>query len=174
MIFDTENFRKKNRNLAFLLIILVAVISLGVMLPTPEHRHNHSDEGIPKSIESFEFEAYLDEHNGFSFEDKPYVLIEFFTLNCPYCKASIPDLNKINQHKDISVVAYIMETSKKRIAQYAEQNNVKYPISRGSVHLYDHFNPVAVPISFLIDTKTKEVKKHFLGVVKYDKIVSEL
>lgn len=157
----------KNKRLVGLLGVLLIVITAGFALPQP------NKYGI--ELKEIEFNPFPTEHAQTK-EDvlqKRYMLVEFFTLQCPYCVASIPALNELNKHKDLSVVAYIMSSSSK-VKKYAKKHNVEYTVCRATPSYMDTFQPSAVPMSFLIDTKTLEVKQKFVGKVSKEKVLSHL
>ena len=164
------SFFSKNRRLVILFSVLAFVVALGVFLPTYEKEKGLA-EGIVLS--SIELNSFGNEHAQTLEEvtKKPYVLLHFFTLECPYCKYNISHLNRLNKSEKVSVIGYISITSKKARA-YAREHGVQYTLSRASKEYMEIFNPVVVPMSFLVDTKTLEVKSSFIGKISEKDVLS--
>jgi len=154
-----KQFWHKNKKLSGLLFILLAVVAIGVALPQPKQIESANMKLTKVEYDPFDTEYALTKEQ---LLQKRYMLIEFFTLQCPHCERSIPLLNELQKHKDLSVVGYTMESSSK-VKEYAKKHDVRYPLSRASVNYMNIFEPVVVPMSFLIDTQTMEVKEKFLG-----------
>jgi len=165
------NWIKKNRRLVALLGLLAVVAGLGLFLPE-QHDHNNV-EGI--KIEKIEFDSYRNELAQSKEEalGKEFVLIEFFSYRCKFCKQSIPALNELNKHEKLSVIGYSMMGGKKA-KKYAKEYGVAYTLSRPSQEYMKIFNPVTVPMSFLIDSKTLEVKAKFTGMIVESEVLSYL
>ena len=157
-----KKFFLKNRRLFVLIIILVGVIGVNQFVPR--------SDGFSLQLKEIDYTPY--ETNMASKEslmEKPYMLIEFFTLHCPHCVKNIPTLNSLHVSKKMSVVGYIME-SKSRVKAYAQKHNILFPIARTSEYYVELFEPHVVPISFVIDTKTLEVKEKIIGVIDPKKL----
>lgn len=157
-----------NKKIIVLAILLLGVVIVGAGLFTKK------DKGYQEGIvlDSIVLNSYNNEAAQTKDEimKKPYLLIEFFTLRCPHCKKNIPHLNELNKHNKISVIGYINNNSRK-VRSYARENNVEFTLSRASREYTKIFNPVAVPMSFLIDTKTLKVKKSFIGELTSKKVL---
>ena len=151
-----KTFFTKNKRLFILLILMVVVIALGVFLPEKEK--------FSLRLNEFHYSPYKTEYTKSKEEllQKPYVLIEFFTLQCPHCVKNIPFLNNLSEHPKLNVVGYIME-SENRVKEYAKKYDVRYPLARANKEYIDIFEPTMVPMSFIIDTKTLEVKEKIVG-----------
>ncbi len=164
-----KDFFVKNKRLFALLLLLGFIVALSFALSQKE------TQGSILKLESIEINPYnqADALSLEAVEKKPYVLLEFFTLNCPYCKKSIPALNRLNAHSDISVISYISESSPK-VRAYMKEEKVTYTISRASEAYFKIFNPVAVPMSFVVDTHTKEIVGKIVGEITEEKVTAFL
>jgi hypothetical protein len=158
-----KKFFLKNRRLCVLIIALVFVIGLSLFMPR--------SDGFSLQLKEIEYAPYgvkkaLSKE---SLMQKPYMLIEFFSLQCPYCVKNIPTLNGLHVNKKMSVVGYVME-SESRVEAYAQKHNILFPIAKTSEHYMELFEPNVVPMSFVIDTKTLEVKEKIIGVIDPKKL----
>ncbi len=149
--------------------LLAAVVALGLLLPEP-HENEHAEE---LKIERIEFDSYRNElaQNKEDVLKKPYVLLEFFSYRCKFCKESIPALNELNKHEKLSVIGYSMMGGKKARA-YAQKYDVAYTLCRPSKRYMEIFNPVTVPMSFLVRTDTLEVVAKFTGKIDKNRVLS--
>lgn len=157
----------KNRRLIGLLGVLIIVITIGFALPTP------AKYGV--TLEKIEFDPFNTPYAQTEEElsQKRYMLIQFFTLHCLHCKENIPVLNELNKHQDLFVSGYIMSNGSK-VKAYVKKHGVEFSISRARADYMNTFRPVSVPMSFLIDTKTLEVKERFIGKLDAKKILTLL
>lgn len=104
---------------------------------------------------------------------KPYALLEFFTTDCRFCKASVNDLNMLNGHPEINVIAYTYEGGRK-VRGFIKDYGAAYPISRASQQFVNQFSYSGVPASFLVDTQTMEVIAKFSGKVHADEVLNKI
>jgi len=163
---NIEKIKQKNRRLGILLGTLALVVMAGIALPDPGAKR----EGAVTKVERIELMPY---DRGAAYADpasKPLALLEFFTPQCHFCKLSVEELNRLDKSAEIAVVAYT-SGSAKAVKAFMDEQGVTYPVSRTSNEYYDLFNPVAVPASFLVDTKTLEVKASFVGRVDADTVL---
>jgi len=157
-----KKFFLKNRRLFVLIIILFVVVGVYLFLPTTER--------FSLQLREIEYDPYeINVVSRESLMEKPYMLIEFFTLQCPHCVKNIPTLNSLHEGKKMSVVGYIME-SKSRVKAYVQKHNILFPIARTSEYYMELFEPYVVPMSFVIDTKTLEVKEKIIGAIDPKKL----
>ncbi|MEA3330465.1 MAG: hypothetical protein U9Q29_02080 [Campylobacterota bacterium] len=165
------NFLNKNKKLFTMVCFLFCIGTLSAFFSLEK------EKGIGEGIvlESIELNSFNNKYAQKK-EDivkKPYLLIEFFTLRCRHCKDNIKHLNELNKSDKLSVVGYINANSKK-VRAYAKKYAVEFTLSRASKIYMKTFNPVAVPMSFLVDTKTLKVKKSFIGKVTEAEVLKEI
>lgn len=154
----------------FAIFITAAILNAGFLFSDSEKTYGEGVVLNSIDINSFnnEFAQTKDK-----IVKKPYMLIEFFTLHCQYCKDNILHLNRLNKNSKIAVVGYINANSKK-VRAYARKHSVEFTIARASKEYMKLFNPVAMPMSFLIDTKTLKVKKSFIGKLTEQDVLDEI
>lgn len=170
-----KEFLRKNKMLAI-------IVGVGVLLMV-------ASSFIPQKISSVQMFA-TDEHKRIKIDElvltphlhdpkfskeyyakKPFVLVEFFTFYCPNCTKSIPELKKINESDDVNVIAYIKESESVKVKEYKDKHSIDYLIAKPTNKYFKEFNPVAVPMSFLVDSETLEVKASFIGKMTYEKVM---
>jgi thiol-disulfide isomerase/thioredoxin len=160
MVAKIERIKQKNRRLGMLLGALVLVVTAGIFLPESKA----PVVGTAAKVEQIELMPYDRSADYADPTSKPLALLEFFTPQCHYCKLSVEALNRLNESGEISVIGYT-SGSGKQVRAFMKEHGVSYPVSRTSKAYYELFNPVAVPASFLVDTKTLEVKASFVGEI---------
>ena len=140
-----------------LIIILFVVVGVYLFLPTTER--------FSLQLREIEYDPYeINVVSRESLMEKPYMLIEFFSLQCPHCVKNIPTLNDLHVSKKMSVVGCVMERES-RVEAYAQKHNILFPIAKTSEYYLELFEPHVVPMSFVIDTKTLEVKEKIIGAI---------
>jgi thiol-disulfide isomerase/thioredoxin len=159
----------KNKRLIALLSLLVLVVGASAFFPFEKEKKGYAEGVILGSLDISSF-GNEDAQSKEDIEKKPYILMEFFTRECPNCKKIIPELNALNRSDKVSVVGYVNDNSKK-VRVYAKEYGVEYTLSRASREYTKVFNPVVVPMSFLVDTKTLKVKKSFIGRFSADQVL---
>ena len=149
----TKETKKTNssRRLYVLLALLLLCVGVYFMIPTKEHSHKLKDIDISK----IEFETLVNPTNTTMKEikSKPSVLMLFFTLNSKEVRENIQMLNKLHQHKNTSIIGYMLSGTK-RAEKFAKNHNVQFPIVKPSKDLMMSFPTTKVPMLFLVDTKT--------------------
>ena len=161
MIGDVDQFKRKNRSLGLLLVMLAVVVGAGILLPEPSEA-NRLDKTIV--LDKIEFNPYVRDADTPMPGEKAFVLMEFFTTACHFCKKSVPELNALHASETVSVVAYTSDGGR-RVRGFIEEFRVHYPVSRASLEYMRTFSPVAYPVSYLVDTETLKVEARFFGKV---------
>lgn len=159
-----EAIKKKNRRLGILLGTLALVIIAGLALPDK----SDAKASLPKGAIKIDYMPYLESMQPLA--EKPYILLEFFRTNCGFCKASVPELNKLNANPNLSVVAYTHESTKD-VKAFVEKYKVEYTISRATEEFLKQFTYQGVPTSFLVDTKSKKVIHKFVGKINSQRVL---
>ena len=92
------------------------------------------------------------------------VLLNFWATWCPPCRAEIPDLIALQKkYADRLLIVGLSDDvgSPEKVKQFAQQNQMNYPIAIASPELEAKFGGVmGLPTSFLLDTKGRVVQKH--------------
>ena len=161
--------KENRRRLVLLLGVLAAVVSLGIMLPEKSKGGAVQEMGQSVTLNEIAFIPYLSDTPPLT--EKPYALLEFFTTDCRFCKASVGELNALNRNEKLNVIAYTYE-GKKKVRGFIEAYGAEYPISRATQQFRNHFDHTGVPASYLVDSKTLEVKAKFIGKVSSDEVLS--
>jgi len=172
MIGNIDKIKQKNRRLGMLLGTLFLVITAGVALPAPDAPRKEAQESgiVGKHVRQIEFIPYDRRAPYADPAAKPYALLEFFTPHCGFCRRSVPELNRLAESDEVAVVAYT-SGSGREVKTFVKTEGVAYPVSHTSREYSDLFNPVAVPVSFLVDTATLEIKARFVGKVDADTVL---
>lgn len=162
-----EAIKKKNRRLGILLGTLALVIIAGLALPDK----SNAKASLPKGAIKIDYMPYLESMQPLA--EKPYILLEFFATDCPFCKASVPELNALNKNPNLSVVSYTYD-SKKDVKAFIQEYKAEYTISRASEEFRKQFTYQGIPTSFLVDTKSKIIINKFVGKVDAQEVLREI
>ena len=167
MIGDIDAIKKKNRRLGMLFGLLLVVVIVGMALPAKYDAH----AAVPEQVISVDYMPYFESMGPLA--QKPYLLLEFFTTDCGFCNASVPELNALNRDPRVGVVAYTYE-SKKHVSAFIEGNKASYAISRGSEQFRNQFAHQGVPSSYLVDTKSNRVIAGFIGKINAKEVLDAI
>ena len=88
------------------------------------------------------------------------VLLEFWATWCPPCKASIPELNALQEKykaRGFTVIAVSVDSGDTDLTGFARSNAISYPVVLGSEEAAQLYNVNSVPVSFLIDKEGRIV-----------------
>ncbi|MBN2722362.1 MAG: hypothetical protein JXQ77_06035 [Campylobacterales bacterium] len=175
-----EAMQDKTKRMVLLLSMLGVVIAVWAAIPAQQpcvhcgHDENAS-QNSGNALNSIDISAYIGDSKEIKkqVDAKPYVLFEFFALRCSHCIKSIDTLNKLDKNDKLSVIGYIAADPSK-VRDFASLHGIEYAVSRIPEGYYDIFEPTAFPVSYLVDTKTMEIKARFVGEVSEDEVLSHL
>jgi len=87
-----------------------------------------------------------------SFEGKP-ILLDFWSLSCGACKASIPILNKIQkQNKNLIIISVATDLEFKDLEAYAQENNIQYLLSSDQLGITtERYQVIGFPTFFFLN-----------------------
>ncbi|RCK78058.1 MAG: Thiol:disulfide interchange protein [Candidatus Ozemobacter sibiricus] len=92
------------------------------------------------------------------------VLLDFWAILCPPCRAEIPGFIDItNKYKDKGVVVLGLSLDKEagKLRRFVEENKINYPILMATKEVQMAYGNVqAIPTTFLLDRNHTIVKKH--------------
>ncbi len=92
------------------------------------------------------------------------VLLDFWAILCPPCRAEIPGFIDItNKYKDKGVVVLGLSLDKEagKLRKFVEDNKINYPILMASKEVQVAYGNVqAIPTTFVLDRSHTIVKKH--------------
>jgi peroxiredoxin len=106
------------------------------------------------------------------------ILLEFWATWCPPCKASIPELNSLQERykaRGFTVIAVSLDNGDVDLAEFVRSNAITYPVVLGSEEVSQRYNVNSVPVSFLIDKEGRIIHTYmgFTDTMK-DEIASQL
>lgn len=101
------------------------------------------------------------------------VFLNFWATGCPYCKAEMPDIEKIYQEykeKDLVVLTVNTGENKETVKNFIERNNYHFPVlldtSLKAVRLY---KVSGIPVSVFIDKQGYIVSRK-IGVMNHEQM----
>jgi thiol-disulfide isomerase/thioredoxin len=99
------------------------------------------------------------------------VILNFWATWCPPCREEIPELVRLQaKYKDKLLIVGASEDDDGplKVAQFAQQHGMNYPIVMATKELIDNYGGVpALPTSFIIDPQGRVMQKH-TGLYEYE------
>lgn len=89
------------------------------------------------------------------------VVLEFWASWCPPCKASIPELNAIQEKyrgKGVEVLGISIEEADNigdKLAAFSKKHGITYPILIGNEQVQKNYHVISIPTTFLIGKEGK-------------------
>lgn len=108
--------------------------------------------------------------------EKDYLLINIWASWCVPCSAEVPDLNKLSNATNLSVLGLNLNDTKSAATDFIVDLKIKYPVvlSEEDVgEIISQFSWSGIPTSILID-KEKRIVSTIYGKVKEKEILSLL
>lgn len=98
-----------------------------------------------------------------SFKGK-VVLLDFWAIFCPPCRAEIPgfiDLYTRYKDKGVEIIGLSLDKEPGKLKTFIAENKINYPILITSKEVQNDYGKVqAIPTTFLLDRNLNIVKKH--------------
>ncbi|WP_188455332.1 peroxiredoxin family protein [Virgibacillus oceani] len=156
----------------------------GGMITSPpkdsEEEVKESDEvGLEKGefAPDFELETLEGERVRLSDYKGKRVLVNFWATWCPPCRAEIPDLEKLYDKKDVTILAVNLtesEKSENNITDFVEKFGMTFPVLMDvNSDVSSAYRVQAYPTSYMIDSNGR-IQFIALGAMNYDRMVQEL
>ena len=105
------------------------------------------------------------------------VLINFWATWCPPCRAEIPDLQKLHDNKDVTILAINLTESEKGngdITDFVKEFEMTFPVLMDEKsEVSTTYQVQAYPTSYMIDSNGR-IQFIALGAMNYDIMVREL
>ncbi|MDY0406480.1 redoxin domain-containing protein [Virgibacillus sp. 179-BFC.A HS] len=105
------------------------------------------------------------------------VLLNFWATWCPPCRAEVPDLEKLYENNDVTILAVnLTQTEKNRqvIQDFVNEFDMTFPILLDEdIEVASMYSIQPIPTSFMIDTDGIIRNKAF-GALQYDMMVDGL
>jgi len=81
------------------------------------------------------------------------MLLDFWSLSCGACKASIPILNKIQkQNKNLIIISVATDLEFKDLEAYAQENNIQYLLSSDQLGITtERYQVIGFPTFFFLN-----------------------
>jgi len=135
-----RRFPKKFAAFSFLLIIIILVSAIYAW------QQNQSETGASSLYT-------LTSSDLSEFRGKP-IILEFFSTNCKYCPAQIPELAKIQDEygDQVAILSVAPSTeSPTELERYKEENDITWLLARDTVGLFDKYAISGVPTTIILD-----------------------
>lgn len=98
------------------------------------------------------------------------LLVTFFATWCPPCRHEVPELKQLQENfssQGFSVVALSVDQGAGKVAAFAKQENINYPVLMATYETSEDFGGVfGIPTAFLVN-KDGQVVKKYQGYVNY-------
>ncbi|MDY0406479.1 TlpA disulfide reductase family protein [Virgibacillus sp. 179-BFC.A HS] len=105
------------------------------------------------------------------------VLVNFWATWCPPCRAEIPDLQKLYNKKDVTILAVNLTASEKNeatVSDFVQEFEMSFPVLKDvDEDVSTAYQVRAYPTSYMIDSKGR-IQFVALGAMNYDQMVQEL
>ncbi|MEN1967230.1 TlpA disulfide reductase family protein [Lentibacillus sp. N15] len=105
------------------------------------------------------------------------VLVNFWATWCPPCRAEIPDLEKLYQNKDVTILATnltMSEENENKVTDFVDEFGMSFPVLKDSDgDVSATYQVQAYPTSYMIDSNGR-IQFIQLGPMNYDQMVQEL
>ena len=108
--------------------------------------------------------------------EKDYLLINIWASWCVPCSAEVPDLNKLSNATNLSVLGLNLNDTKSAATDFIADLKIKYPVvlrEEDVDEIISQFSWSGIPTSILID-KEKRIVLTIYGKVKEKEILSLL
>lgn len=105
------------------------------------------------------------------------VIVNFWATWCPPCRAEIPDLKKLDNNHDVTILALNMthsEENEEKVTDFVDEFDMTFPVlldTDGDVSRT--FEVAAYPTSYYIDSDG-HIQYIALGAMNYDQMAQEL
>lgn len=156
----------------------------GAMLTAPDDEdddttENSDDVGLEEGDKApdFELETLDGESAKLSDYEGERVIVNFWATWCPPCRAEIPDLKKLYDKHDVTILALNMtnsEENEEKVTEFVDKFGMDFPVlkdSDGDVSL--NYEIAAYPTSYYIDSDG-HIQHIAYGAMNYDQMVQEL
>lgn len=168
---------------------ILAVIVLGVLgwgsyefLLAPEsverYDANTGKEGNRKGDTAFDFELTTLDGEAVKLSDYrgEKVMLNFWATWCPPCRAEMPDMEKFQQEKDVTVLAVNLtdtESDPSKVQGFIDEYDLTFtvPMDENSA-VANKYQIVAYPTSFMIDSNGR-IQFLMMGAMNYDMMVQQ-
>src|SRR5699024_9036293 len=152
----------------------------GAMLTAPPDDDNDDDEtensanvGLEKGdfAPDFELETLDGDSAKLSDYEGERVIVNFWATWCPPCRAEIPDLKKLYDKHDVTILALNMTQSEenlKKVTDFVDEFDMDFPVLKdttGEVSM--NYEIVAYPTSYYIDSDGR-IQFVAYGAMNYD------
>jgi thiol-disulfide isomerase/thioredoxin len=173
-----------NRNLAFVGLIIVAIVVL--LFATKSRPHNNGGQdggrltaGDVTGAVAPEFELKLLDGNGKTLKLSELkgkaVVLNFWATYCVPCKTEMPELEALQKQyasQGLQIVGVTKDDdTEKAISEFSKKMGINYPVLLGTEKVEDLYGGIdGLPTTFFIDRSGKVVTRK-LGQMSRDQIV---
>lgn len=125
----------------------------------------------------FELETLDGEPTKLSDHKGERVVVNFWATWCPPCRAEIPDLKKLNDNHEVTILALNMtqsEENEEKVDDFVDEFDMDFPVlkdTEGDVSL--NYEIAAYPTSYYIDSDG-HIQHIALGAMNYDQMAQQL
>ncbi|WP_440896352.1 peroxiredoxin family protein [Amphibacillus sp. Q70] len=104
------------------------------------------------------------------------VMLNFWATWCPPCRAEMPDMQKINDEEDITILAVNMtetERNKEVVVDFVKEFDLTFPILMDEESaIMESYEIYAYPTSYMIDSNGR-IQFINLGAMNYDQMLQQ-
>lgn len=97
------------------------------------------------------------------FKNKVVVLV-FWAILCPPCRAEIPNLIELTdkwKDKDVVIIGLALEKDEKKLKKFVEEQKINYIVLQANKDVQKAYGNIqAIPTMFILDKDHKIIKKH--------------
>ncbi|PAV29609.1 alkyl hydroperoxide reductase [Virgibacillus profundi] len=102
------------------------------------------------------------------------VMLNFWATWCPPCRAEIPDMQKLYDNKDVTILAVNMAESQDTVTKFVKEFEMTFPVPMDvESEVMETYQVQAYPTSYMIDSNGR-IQFIRLGAMNYDLMVQEL
>ncbi|WP_077324848.1 TlpA family protein disulfide reductase [Virgibacillus siamensis] len=105
------------------------------------------------------------------------VMLNFWASWCPPCRAEMPDMEKLHQNKDVTILAVNLtesESGKGNVKEFVNKYNLTFPILLDEeVRVAAMYQIRPIPTTFFIDSEGV-IQYTAFGAMNYELMVQEL
>jgi peroxiredoxin len=91
------------------------------------------------------------------------VLLEFWATWCPPCRASVPELIKLDERfkgRDFALIAVSLDDNTEAVKEFVKEKGIPYTVLMDDRKASEEYGVFSIPTSFIIDRNGVVLSKH--------------
>ncbi|MEW6109329.1 MAG: TlpA disulfide reductase family protein [Nitrospirota bacterium] len=107
------------------------------------------------------------------------VLLEFWAMWCPPCRATVPELVEIqNRYKsrEFVILGVSVDNGQDlifKLSEFSKNYSINYPVLLGNEKISSSYNVRSIPASFLIDKNGRIINSYIGYIANFESEISE-